>query len=83
MGEALLRRKGGCCGRWHHIGEGWRCATHRMNDVASAFGSINQSFSFNGLCGTKGHWSGSRNCDRKDQGDGNSISCANPPQSED
>ena len=56
---------------------------NELNDVASAFGSINQSYSFNGLCGTKGHWSGSRHKDCKDQGDGNSISCNNPPQSED
>lgn len=56
---------------------------NELNDVASAFGSINQSFSFNGLCGTKGHWKGSRHCDKKDQGDDSSISCNNPPQSED
>lgn len=55
---------------------------NELNDVASAFGSINQSFSYNGLCGTKGHWSGSRHCDKKDQGDNNAISCNNPPESE-
>ena len=55
---------------------------NELNDVASAFGSINQSYSFNGLSGCKGRWSGSQHCDKKDQGDGNSISCNNPPQSE-
>lgn len=55
---------------------------NELNDVAQAFGSLNQSFRYNGLCGTKGHWSGSRYCDKQDQGDGHSISCNNPPQGE-
>lgn len=48
---------------------------HELDDVACAFGSINQSFCFNGLTGCKGEWTGSSFRDRVDDCDCNTISC--------
>ena len=54
-----------------------------LEDVASAFGSVNQSFSFAGLCGHKGHIVGSCFKDFHDDCDGqNDITCDAPPRHE-
>ncbi len=54
-----------------------------LEDVGAAFGSINQSYSFNGYCGSKGHSTGSRFQDHADQCDSeNDISCNMGPQAE-
>lgn len=54
-----------------------------LEDVASAFGSVNQTYSFSGLCGHKGHISGSRFKDFRDDCDGQKdITCDLGPQPE-
>lgn len=55
---------------------------NELNDVAQAFGSLNQSYCFNGQRGCKGSISGSCYRDQSDQGDNLAISCNNPPTSE-
>lgn len=55
---------------------------NELNDVADAFGSINQSFCFHGFCGCKGHTVGSSFKDQVDECDQNAIVCSNPPQPE-
>ena len=47
-----------------------------LEDVGSAFGSVNQSFKFSGFSGAKGRIVGSRFFDHKDECDGQwDISC--------
>lgn len=53
-----------------------------LDDVACAFGSINQSFCFRGFSGCKGHSVGSFFHDDRDACDCASISCDNPPMHE-
>ncbi len=54
-----------------------------LEDVGSAFGSINQSFSYQGTCGSKGHIAGSSFQDKWDKGDSNwDISCDVAPTPE-
>lgn len=53
-----------------------------LNDVANAFGGINQSFCFNGQKGCKGHSTGSSFNDHVDQCDTNNIVCSSAPQPE-
>ena len=53
-----------------------------LNDVADAFGSINQSYCFNGNSGCKGHSTGSRYSDKMDECDQNAIMCDCPPEPE-
>ena len=53
-----------------------------LNDVADAFGSINQSYCFKGFSGCKGHSTGSRYHDEADTCDNSVIVCSNPPQAE-
>lgn len=53
-----------------------------LDDVACAFGSINQTFCFRGFSGCKGHSVGSLFNDQVDQCDCNSITCNIPPQGE-
>ena len=55
---------------------------NELNDVANAFGSINQSFSVRGFQGCKGQTTGSQFKDCVDQCDNNSIMCDNAPQPE-
>lgn len=54
-----------------------------LDDVASAFGSLNQSYCYNGLRGCKGSVAGSCYGDRVDECDRAHIVCDNPPQKED
>ena len=50
-----------------------------LEDVASAFGSVNQSFAFNGMCGHKGSIAGSGFKDHRDFCDGDKdIVCHSP-----
>ncbi|MDB5339755.1 MAG: hypothetical protein JWN70_5374 [Planctomycetaceae bacterium] len=54
-----------------------------LEDVGSAFGSINQSYCYNGVAGSKGHASGSSFSDCRDTGDSdNDIVCNVAPASE-
>ena len=54
-----------------------------LEDVGSAFGSINQSYQYNGAAGNKGHSSGSGSGDNRDAGDGSSdIICNVSPTGE-
>lgn len=55
---------------------------NELNDVAEAFGSLNQSFCVKGFSGCKGHTTGSRFSDQVDQCDQNTIVCDNAPQAE-
>ena len=55
---------------------------NELNDVADAFGSINQSFCFQGFSGCKANSTGSRYQDQVDECDQNTIVCSNPPQAE-
>jgi Flp pilus assembly pilin Flp len=56
---------------------------NELEDVGSAFGSINQSFCYRMPNGKKGHTTGSHFQDRADQCDGqNDITCNTPPQAE-
>lgn len=49
---------------------------NELEDVGSAFGSVNQSFCYAGACGHKGHFKGSEFCDKNDDCDGQfDISC--------
>lgn len=48
-----------------------------LNDVANAFGSINQSFCFKGVSGCKGKSTGTSYADQVDDCDNNSIICDN------
>ena len=54
-----------------------------LDDVASAIGSLNQSYCYNGLRGCKGSTAGSCYNDKVDQCDQVGISCNNPPTAED
>lgn len=57
---------------------------NELEDVGSAFGSVNQTYQYNGTCGTKGHVSGSVFWDRQDAGDSeNDIVCNVAPIGED
>lgn len=53
-----------------------------LDDVASALGSLNQSYCYNGMRGCKGTTAGSCYGDRVDECDKIHISCDNPPQHE-
>jgi hypothetical protein len=53
-----------------------------LNDVASAFGSINQSFCYNGQAGCKGQSTGSSYHDCVDACDQNDIVCNSSPRPE-
>jgi hypothetical protein len=54
-----------------------------LEDVGSAFGSINQSFAFNGYSGCKAHFKGSFFSDNQDEcDDWCDITCSRPPQGE-
>lgn len=54
-----------------------------LEDVASAFGSLNQSYHFNGLHGCKAHVAGSEWYDRADECDSNcDITCHHAPERE-
>jgi len=54
-----------------------------LEDVASAFGSVNQSFAFNGMCGHKGFIAGSGYHDGRDFCDGDrDIVCHTPASGE-
>lgn len=53
-----------------------------LDDVASAFGSMNQSYCYNGLSGCKASTAGSAYHDCVDQCDRVGISCNNPPMAE-
>lgn len=50
---------------------------YELEDVACAFGSINQSFGYHGLSGCKGKVVGSKYGDMIDECDCASITCAN------
>lgn len=54
-----------------------------LDDVASAVGSMNQSYSYNGLRGCKGASAGSCYGDKVDQCDNIHVSCNVPPTHED
>lgn len=57
---------------------------NELEDIGSAFGSINQTYQFNGTAGTKGQSSGSVFWDRQDAGDSDSdIVCDVGPTGED
>lgn len=54
-----------------------------LEDVGSAIGSVNQSFSYKGYCGPKGRSVGSQFQDSQDQGDSEcDITCESGPQAE-
>ena len=54
-----------------------------LEDVASAFGSINQTFNYRGLQGCKGHFVGSKFDDNIDNCDEDtSLACGAAPMSE-
>lgn len=54
-----------------------------LEDVASAFGAVNQSYAFNGTCGHKGFIAGSSYKDRHDFCDGDrDIACYMPVRGE-
>jgi len=54
-----------------------------LEDVGTAFAKVNQSYRYNGLCGHKGHWTGSRFNDNNDECDSeHDITCRNPPMPE-
>jgi hypothetical protein len=54
-----------------------------LEDVASAFGAVNQSFTFNGICGHKGAIAGSRYKDARDFCDSDcDIVCDTPIRGE-
>jgi Flp pilus assembly pilin Flp len=54
-----------------------------LEDVASAFGSINQSYAYRGLKGHKGRWTGSKFHDDWDECDDDcDINCNSGPQAE-
>ena len=54
-----------------------------LEDVGSAFGSINQSFAYSGLEGHKGEWAGSFFEDEVDECDSEfDIVCDSPPEGE-
>jgi Flp pilus assembly pilin Flp len=55
-----------------------------LEDVGSAIGNINQSFSYNGTSGTKGMVAGSKYADQRDAGDCDcDIVCNVAPRGED
>lgn len=57
---------------------------NELEDVGSAFGSLNQTYQYNGTAGTKGQVSGSVFWDRQDAGDSdNDIVCDVAPIGED
>jgi Flp pilus assembly pilin Flp len=57
---------------------------NELEDVGSAFGSINQGYQYNGTSGTKGQVAGSVFWDMQDQGDSeNDIVCSVAPTGED
>lgn len=57
---------------------------NELEDVGSAIGSLNQTYQYNGTCGTKGHVSGSVFWDRQDAGDSDSdVVCDVAPIGED
>lgn len=57
---------------------------HELEDVGSSFGSVNQTYEYNGTAGTKGQSSGSVFWDRKDAGDNDAdIVCNVAPIGED
>ena len=51
---------------------------NELEDVASAFGAMNQSFKANGMSGHGGKNSGSRNRDHSDFCDGQGITSVSP-----
>ena len=51
---------------------------NELEDVASAFGAMNQSFKANGMSGHGGRNNGSRNRDSSDFCDGKSITSVSP-----
>ncbi len=51
---------------------------HELEDVASAFGAMNQSFKANGMSGHGGQNSGSSHGDQSDFCDGKGISSVSP-----
>lgn len=53
-----------------------------LDDVASAIGSLNQSYCYNGFSGCKATTTGSMYHDNSDQCDKVGISCNNPPLAE-
>jgi hypothetical protein len=54
-----------------------------LEDVGTAFAKINQSYRYNGLCGHKGHWSGSKFNDNNDECDSeHDIVCHSQPMPE-
>jgi len=54
-----------------------------LEDVGAAFAKINQSYRYNGLCGHKGHWTGSKFNDNNDECDSeHDISCFSQPMPE-
>ncbi|MBW3542232.1 MAG: branched-chain amino acid aminotransferase [Planctomycetes bacterium] len=54
-----------------------------LEDVAAAFGSINQSFKYSLPCGHKGHTAGSLFKDHRDECDGEcDLSCDHDPEPE-
>lgn len=54
-----------------------------LEDVASSFGSINQSYGYSGTSGYKGNTTGSEYWDDYDAGDADcDITCDNAPQQE-
>ena len=55
---------------------------NELNDVANAFGSLNQGFSVQGAQGCKGQTTGSFWNDCPDTCDQSSIVCTNAPQAE-
>ena len=56
---------------------------NELEDVGSAFGSINQTFCYRMPNGKKGHTTGSHFQDKADACDGqNDITCNNAPQAE-
>ena len=42
---------------------------NELEDIGSAFGAINQTYHYNGVCGSKGHAAGSTFTDSRDAGD--------------
>ena len=50
---------------------------HELEDVGSAFGSLNQSYQVKGLCGHQGNTGGSSFQDSQDYCDTSSIVCNN------
>ena len=60
-----------------------KAINQELEDVGSAFGSINQSYCFQGMQGSKGHKVGSMFRDHADDCDGeNDVNCNSGPQAE-